>query len=568
MPEGLEGEGAGSMPVDCAGNARVVRKRSRADTFIGSLPRIWPYAVSMGLCQGLMLIPYLLGPLGMGLGARLWEEPQYTCCFFAAVAFSMLGDAVVARRRPGGLGPLRYSLGMGLGARLWEEPQYTCCFFAAVAFSMLGDAVVARRRPGGLGPLRYSLPVALAFAAGIVLLVLHVVVDGWGFAAVLVGCLGALLMGLATACAQLSSARFIAGLPARQGVYVVLAAMVPSAVILVLAGVLRNPWAGVAFALLPVASYGLVQFALRRSDSSGGASDAIPAREVLGVFTLEGASRAGAVAGCAIALGAFVVFAVRLMLIRLGVPIRGASQGFSAVFLLGLCVLVPAVVAVACFKTRTLSMTFVFRMALPSVVAGALLAGLLPMGPGSVAGYWGAVFCAASAMLLIDQMVWITTAHFMRANPQIGDRTATRFRMLQFFGASVGAALSVPAVVDMGILETMFVGTAVLAVAFVVGVPTYEARVVSAGAVAPRFEGLEEDYKRRYSVAFARYGLTAREAEVACLLIEGLDAPHMAQSLCVSRATVNTHVRHIYEKLGVHARDEMVGVLGGVPKER
>ena len=197
-------------------------------------------------------------------------------------------------------------------------------------------------------------------------------------------------------------------------------------------------------------------------------------------------------------------------------------------------------------------MTFVFRMALPCGVAGALLVGLLPPVLESVPGYWAAAFLAAAAMLLIDQMVWVTTAYFMRYDPQISDRTATRFRMLQFFGAAVGAAFSVSGVIDTGVIETMFVGTAALAVAFVVCIPTYEARVVSAGAVAPRLDGLDEEQRRRYSVAFARWGL---------------DAPGVAERLCVSRATVNTHVRHIYEKMGVHARDEMVAALGQVPGE-
>lgn len=507
------------MPTENAARARVPRRKGGAGSFLDSLPWVWPHALAMGLCQGTMLVPFLLGPLGLGLGARLLEEPQYTCSFFAAVALSMLANDVVARRR-------------GVGR----------------------------------GPLAYSLPVAAAYVVGVVLLVLHVGCLQ-GIAAVLVGCAGAVLMGFATACAQLSSARFIATLPTRQGVYIVLAAMLPSAVVLMAAGMLRDPWAGLVLAVLPAAGYGFMRFAERRGMGSAGAGDPGAGQEVLGAFSLNGAGRAGAVAGCAIALGAFVVFAARWEFTSLGVPSSLAAPGFSAAFLAGLCALVCAVVAATCFKTRTLSMTFVFRMALPCVVAGALLVGLLPPVLESVPGYWAAAFLAATAMLLIDQMVWVTTAYFMRYNPQISDRTATRFRMLQFFGAAVGAAFSVPGVINTGVIETMFIGTAVLAVAFVVCIPTYEARVVSAGAVAPRLDGLDEGQRQRYSVAFARWGLTAREAEVACLLVEGLDAPGVAERLCVSRATVNTHVRHIYEKMGVHARDEMVAALGQVPGE-
>lgn len=507
------------MPSENAARVRVPRKKGGADSFLGSLPWIWPHALAMGLCQGTMLVPFLLGPLGLGLGAVLLEQPEYTCSFFMAVALSMLADDLVARRRG-----------------------------------------------TGRGPLAYSLPVMAVYVVGVVLLVLHAGCLQ-GIMASLVGCTGAVLMGFATACAQLSSARFIATLPTRQGVYIVLAAMLPSAAVVTVAGVLGNPWAGLALVALPAAGYGFMRFAELRGVGPVGAADAGAAREVLGAFTLEGASRAGAVAGCAIALGAFVVFAARYELVVLEVPGRLVNPALTAAFLVGLCALVAVVVAGTCFKTRTLSMTFVFRMALPCVVAGALLVGLLPPVLESVSGYWAAAFLAAAAMLLIDQMVWVTTAYFMRYDPQISDRTATRFRMLQFFGAAVGAAFSVSGVIDTGVIETMFVGTAVLAVAFVVCVPTYEPRVVSAGAVAPRLDGLDEGQRQRYAVAFARYGLTAREAEVACLLVEGLDAPAVAQRLCVSRATVNTHVRHIYEKMDVHARDEMVAALGRVPGE-
>lgn len=51
--------------------------------------------------------------------------------------------------------------------------------------------------------------------------------------------------------------------------------------------------------------------------------------------------------------------------------------------------------------------------------------------------------------------------------------------------------------------------------------------------------------------------LTAREAEVLELLTERRSALEIAQALHVSEATVNSHRRHIYEKLGVHSRREL-----------
>ena len=58
--------------------------------------------------------------------------------------------------------------------------------------------------------------------------------------------------------------------------------------------------------------------------------------------------------------------------------------------------------------------------------------------------------------------------------------------------------------------------------------------------------------------------LTAREAEVLELLAERRSAVEIAESLHVSVATVNSHRRHIYEKLGVHSRRELATKVAAV----
>lgn len=49
-------------------------------------------------------------------------------------------------------------------------------------------------------------------------------------------------------------------------------------------------------------------------------------------------------------------------------------------------------------------------------------------------------------------------------------------------------------------------------------------------------------------------GLTDREVEVLGLLARGLSKKQVAQRLTISKATVDHHVRHIYEKIGVSTR--------------
>ena len=69
-----------------------------------------------------------------------------------------------------------------------------------------------------------------------------------------------------------------------------------------------------------------------------------------------------------------------------------------------------------------------------------------------------------------------------------------------------------------------------------------------------------------YEGYIARAGLTAREAEVMVLLLAGYDAPGIAERLCISRATVNTHVHHIYEKFSVHSKAELAMAVGKTPE--
>ncbi|WP_449315935.1 LuxR C-terminal-related transcriptional regulator [Rubneribacter sp.] len=52
--------------------------------------------------------------------------------------------------------------------------------------------------------------------------------------------------------------------------------------------------------------------------------------------------------------------------------------------------------------------------------------------------------------------------------------------------------------------------------------------------------------------------LTVRESEILLLLVEGRSAPWIASHLCIADGTVKVHVRHIYEKCGVHSKQELI----------
>lgn len=57
--------------------------------------------------------------------------------------------------------------------------------------------------------------------------------------------------------------------------------------------------------------------------------------------------------------------------------------------------------------------------------------------------------------------------------------------------------------------------------------------------------------------------LTPREIEIATLLCNGMSPAHISRTLCVTRATVQKHISHIYAKLHVSSQRELLARLLG-----
>jgi DNA-binding CsgD family transcriptional regulator len=60
-----------------------------------------------------------------------------------------------------------------------------------------------------------------------------------------------------------------------------------------------------------------------------------------------------------------------------------------------------------------------------------------------------------------------------------------------------------------------------------------------------------------------RDALTATERRVAQLAIEGMTNRQIAETLFVTRKTVESHLDHVFRKLGIHARRELERALTG-----
>lgn len=77
--------------------------------------------------------------------------------------------------------------------------------------------------------------------------------------------------------------------------------------------------------------------------------------------------------------------------------------------------------------------------------------------------------------------------------------------------------------------------------------------------IAVSFERLQVRSDIRQTAA--HHALTTRETEIAEQLVQGLSTESIAKRLSIARNTVREHVKHIYAKLGVGTRAELVSRL-------
>ena len=57
--------------------------------------------------------------------------------------------------------------------------------------------------------------------------------------------------------------------------------------------------------------------------------------------------------------------------------------------------------------------------------------------------------------------------------------------------------------------------------------------------------------------------LSQREEEVLLLLAQHKTARDIERELCVANGTAKAHIRHVYQKLDIHTREELFERVGG-----
>lgn len=84
---------------------------------------------------------------------------------------------------------------------------------------------------------------------------------------------------------------------------------------------------------------------------------------------------------------------------------------------------------------------------------------------------------------------------------------------------------------------------------------------VATGDLSDADDGVPAEIAQYCRELAADYGLTPREAEILALMALGRSAKYISEELLVSYNTTRTHVRHIYEKLNIHSKQELIDLV-------
>lgn len=209
-------------------------------------------------------------------------------------------------------------------------------------------------------------------------------------------------------------------------------------------------------------------------------------------------------------------------------------------------------------------MGIVYRMGFLAMVAGIMMIPFFSNGSFFVVP--GAIIIAGYTVF--DAFIWVVFCQVAQEKSEDPLKTVIFIRLIASFFSAVGAIVGVLLVgadgvsVDSSSHATTLVGYFIV-IAIVLILSGEDSRWIFASAAVsyarmPRgmAEGLQEE--RPFDSWLEGSGLTAREKEIAGLLVQGRTQPWIAESLGISENTVGTHVRHIYQKTDVHDRQHFI----------
>ncbi|WP_251178676.1 response regulator transcription factor [Adlercreutzia agrestimuris] len=230
--------------------------------------------------------------------------------------------------------------------------------------------------------------------------------------------------------------------------------------------------------------------------------------------------------------------------------------------MLGVAFAALIVLVFALFFFERFDVRYLFRIALPLMVAGALLQPFVQGGGLLVAGIMLNMSHASFVILTMIVLSTICSRYGVLAIWLFGLTRAARVIasvLGSYCGTSAWAVLD-----ESGILLLTNIVVIVL-VAFSMFLLNETDLETTWGITPVKTRHETATYRESLSGRCAQvarlHGLTLREEEILALLAQGKSTPRIQQELCISNGTAKSHIRHIYAKLNVHSRDEVIQLV-------
>lgn len=454
------------------------------------------------------------------------------------------------------------------GQSINSDESWLLSAVAVVLGFFVGGLLLSRRPLGARCLRRFSIAAALLLAAG-------TIVSALGAFALGLAWLGGAMTGVGYALLSLLWARALMVLDVEE-----LEAVVPLSSLVIVPCVVVYPLLEgvvgvVATASLPLMSGVLLLLCLREGAKRCGVEEAASGvggcrptsrklkRRASPVSSGAGASlsrRFGIAESWGFYLGRVAVVLVVLYLaIGWQAALADVRDSMHALIDLDVSMLISSLASVALgiaivFFSRRVSFTGLFRWAVPCVIITLVLHGSSGLWAGFVSNAIGDTL--DSLIQVLVYLFAITLAKQGKAPVALGVGLLNGSVQLGvLFGNLAGSACAGPAAASS---EVAFLSALICLVALVgIVAPQREPIEVRPMAEAGS-DALEHSLMVGCELLQKKFGLSDRETEIAFLLARGYSRPYIREKLFISKNTVATHIRHIYGKLGIHSKEELI----------
>lgn len=240
------------------------------------------------------------------------------------------------------------------------------------------------------------------------------------------------------------------------------------------------------------------------------------------------------------------------------------SSAFNLILLLAkiLC----TIVLVSMLTDRSHHMALVYRASFLLAMIAVLF---MPYTQHTATLFYGATNFGAFLFKIMVMIIAFNFCHRYRTIPVLVfglTRTAFSLDLLIGFGAYNVYGLFADSVPNLLGLISVTLGLFVVAAYLFV----FADRTSSSLFLRPERDAPASDPTKEACNRLVRVGrLSKRESEVLALIAKGRSAPRIQEELHVSMNTVNSHTSHIYQKLKVHSRQELLDLIEETaPEER